>query len=72
MSENEENEQQQMQQQQQQKSSSNKNLILNQAAISGLQPGTLIQCNKCWDTFLADEFASHFKYAHESFAHIGI
>ena len=31
-----------------------------------LQPGTIIQCNKCWETFLATEFEEHFNSHHES------
>ena len=42
-----------------------KSVILNQSAIGELQPGTLIQCNKCWETFLATEFQDHFNSAHE-------
>ena len=41
-----------------------KQLVLSQS--SSLEPGTLIQCNKCWETFLADEFEDHFKEAHEN------
>ena len=40
-----------------------KQVVLSQS--SSLEPGTLIQCNKCWETFLADEFEDHFKEAHE-------
>ena len=41
-----------------------KQVVLSQS--SSLEPGTLIQCNKCWETFLADEFEEHFKEAHEN------
>ena len=43
-----------------------KDYKLNHSEIGNLQPGTLIQCNKCFDTFLATEFQDHYTSAHES------
>ena len=43
-----------------------KQVILSQNAIGGLEPGTVIQCNKCWETYLADDFEDHYKEAHET------
>lgn len=43
-----------------------KNLTLNTDKIAELQPGTIIQCNKCWETFLATEFEDHFNSHHGS------
>jgi len=50
------------------KSTPTKNLTLNSDKIAELQPGTIIQCNKCWDTFLATEFEEHFNTHHGSAA----
>lgn len=41
-------------------------VVLNQSAIGNLQPGTLIQCNKCFNTFLATEFEQHYLSTHEN------
>ena len=38
--------------------------VLNQNQINDLQPGTLIQCNKCWNTFLSADFEEHYNTAH--------
>ena len=42
-----------------------KQLVL-MSQSSSLEPGTLIKCSKCWETFLADKFQEHFKEAHEN------
>ena len=39
--------------------------VLNQSDIHDLQPGTLIQCNKCWQTFLSAEFEEHYNTWHK-------
>ena len=39
--------------------------VLNQSDIHDLQPGTLIQCNKCWQTFLSAEFEQHYNTWHK-------
>ena len=39
--------------------------VLSQSDISDLQPGTLIQCNKCWQTFLSGEFEDHYNTWHK-------
>ena len=41
-----------------------KQVILSQSA--SLEPGTLIKCNKCTETFLANQFEDHFKEAHQN------
>lgn len=46
------------------KSAITKNFTLNADKIAELQPGTIIQCNKCWETFLATEFEDHFNTHH--------
>ena len=38
-----------------------KQLVL-MSQSSSLEPGTLIKCSKCWETFLADKFQEHFLY----------
>jgi len=48
------------------KSTAPKSVTLKTDAIAELQPGTIIQCNKCWETFLATEFEEHFNSHHES------
>lgn len=48
------------------KSANTKNFTLNADKIAQLQPGTIIQCNKCWETFLATEFEEHFNTHHGS------
>ncbi len=47
-----------------QNKTNSKSVIINQEGISNLQPGTLIQCNKCWETFLATEFQTHYTEVH--------
>ena len=48
-----------------QSESESKNVkVLNQSQINDLQPGTLIQCNKCWATFLSADFEEHYNTAH--------
>ena len=47
--------------------------VLNQSDIHDLQPGTLIQCNKCWQTFLSAEFEEHYNTWHkEEFCRIRV
>ena len=41
-----------------------KQVILSQSA--SLEPGTLIKCNKCLETFLANQFEEHVKEAHQN------
>jgi len=48
------------------KSAVSKSVTLKTDAIAELQPGTIIQCNKCWETFLATEFEDHFNNQHGS------
>ena len=38
---------------------------VNLSQSASLEPGTLIKCNKCLETFLANQFEKHFKEAHE-------
>ena len=42
--------------------------VLNQSQIEHLQPGTLIQCNKCWATFLSADFEEHYNSVHSDSA----
>ena len=39
---------------------------VNLSQSASLEPGTLIKCNKCLETFLANQFEEHFKEAHEN------